>query len=428
MDTLIILGGLVVFMLILVSGLPVAFGLGFLAIILLSIYVGPDTATDIAIDKAYSAIDSDILVAIPLFILAAQLISATGIGKRLFSAAEVVLWRLRGGLGVATIGSSGIFSAMTGSSFVSSSTMGLIAIPELRKSGYSEPKIAAAITAGGTLGSMIPPSIVMIVYGYLTDESISKLFMAGVIPGLLLIMFYSLFMMFTGHSEHKRPQEKPKLSKRQAFKEAFWGLMAPVIILGGIYLGIFTASEAAAVAVVYCLVIGFVVYRTLDIKSLWTQLMAAAVTSAMVTMIIIGGAILGHGVIFGRMPQEILATIIAMDISPLTLLIIINLVLFLLGMFLEVLALIYLVVPLLVPVIAHMGWDNIWIAVMLLINVNLALITPPMGGVLYVVSHIGNMSLRTVMQGALMPILVLILVLILTLIFPQIALWLPSIT
>ena len=235
-------------------------------------------------------------------------------------------------------------------------------------------------------------------------------------------------MVFTGHAEHTSPAQKPSQKKRHAVKEAFWGIMAPVIILGGIYLGIFTASEAAAVAVVYCMVIGFVVYRTLTLKSLWEQLMAAAVTSAMVTMIIIGGAILGHSVIFGRMPQEVLSAIISMDISPMTLLIIINLVLFVLGMFLEVLALMYLVIPLLVPVIAHMGWDNIWIAVMLLINVNLALITPPMGGVLYVVSHIGNMPLSTVMKGALMPIAALIIVLILTLIFPSLALWLPSLT
>ncbi|HBY38774.1 MAG TPA: hypothetical protein DEH24_05125 [Alteromonas sp.] len=141
-----------------------------------------------------------------------------------------------------------------------------------------------------------------------------------------------------------------------------------------------------------------------------------------------GGAILGHSVICGRMPQEVLSAIISMDISPMALLIIINLVLFVLGMFLEVLALMYLVIPLLVPVIAHMGWDNIWIAVMLLINVNLALITPPMGGVLYVVSHIGNMPLSTVMKGALMPIAALIIVLILTLLFPSLALWLPSLT
>ncbi|WP_026377358.1 TRAP transporter large permease [Aestuariibacter salexigens] len=428
MDGLMIFLGMLVFMLVLLSGLPVAFGLGFLAILLLSTYVGPDKATDIAVEKAYSSIDSDLLVAVPLFILAAQLISATGMGKRLFNAAEVFLWRLRGGLGVATIGSSGIFSAMTGSSFISASTMGLVAIPELRRAGYGEAKIASAITAGGTLGSMIPPSIVMIVYGYLTDESISKLFMAGIIPGLLLITLYSAFMMYTGRAERIDKSEKPKQRKRVAVKEAFWGLMAPVIILGGIYLGIFTAPEAAAVAVVYCLLIGFLVYRSLTLKSLWEQLMAATVTSAMVTMIIIGGAILGHGVIYGRMPQEVLNAIVAVDMPPIVLLLIINLALFVLGMFLEVLALIYLVVPLLVPVIAYMEWDNIWIAVMLLINVNLALITPPMGGVLYVVSHIGNMPLGNVMKGAMMPIVALLLVLVLVLVFPQLALWLPSLT
>lgn len=428
MDELMLILGIVVFLLVLLSGLPVAFGLGFLAILLLSAYVGMDKATDIAVEKAYSSIDSDILVAIPLFILAAQLISATGMGKRLFSAAEVFLWRLRGGLGVATIGSSSVFSAMTGSSFISASTMGLVAIPELRRAGYSETKIASAITAGGTLGSMIPPSIVMIVYGYLTDESISKLFMAGVIPALLLMLLYSLFMMYGGHNEHTEKPQKPKMRKRTAVKEAFWGLMAPIIILGGIYLGIFTAPEAAAVAVIYCLFIGLFVYRSLNVKSLWEQLMAATVTSSMVCMIIIGGAILGLGVIYGRMPQDLLNTIVAAEMPPIVLLIIINLALFILGMFLEVLALMYLVIPLLIPVIAYMGWDNIWIAVMLLINMNLALITPPMGGVLYVVSHIGKMSLGTVMKGANMPIIALLIVLALVIAFPELALWLPSLS
>jgi C4-dicarboxylate transporter DctM subunit len=202
--------------------------------------------------------------------------------------------------------------------------------------------------------------------------------------------------------------------------------MAPVIILGGIYLGIFTASEAAAIAAAYCILIGFCVYRNLTLKKLWNILMSAANLSAMVALIVIGGAVLGHAVVFGRVPQEILAFIIDQNFHPLFLLLLINVILFLLGMFLEVLALMYLAIPLLFPVVVHMGWDNIWFAVILMINVNLALITPPMGGVLYIVSQIGGIPIHKVLKGAVLPVSILILVLLMIIFFPPIATWLPS--
>lgn len=211
-----------------------------------------------------------------------------------------------------------------------------------------------------------------------------------------------------------------------AFKEAFWGLMAPVIILGGIYLGIFTASEAAAIAAVYCAIIGFFIYRTLNFRKMWQILLSAGNLSAMVALIIIGGGMLGHVVVFGRIPQEILAFIIEQDFSPLFPLLLINIILFLLGMFMEVLALMYLAIPLLFPVVLHMEWDNIWFAVILMLNVNLALITPPMGGVLYIVSQIGGISIHTVLKGAVLPVSILILVLLMVIFFPPIATWLPG--
>jgi C4-dicarboxylate transporter DctM subunit len=358
---------------------------------------------------------------------------------------------------VATIASSGVFSAMTGSSFVSASTMGLIAIPELRRARYSDTIISASITAGGSLGSVIPPSIVMIIYGYLTEESIAKLFMAGMVPGILLIILYSAALTVlagrhvgdgtapgsmapqsvandgnpgTGSADMPENQNSKDnavpLTHWTALKEAFWGLMAPVIILGGIYLGIFTASEAAAIAAAYCILIGFCVYRNLTLKKLWNILMSAANLSAMVALIVIGGAVLGHAVVFGRVPQEILAFIIDQNFHPLFLLLLINVILFLLGMFLEVLALMYLAIPLLFPVVVHMGWDNIWFAVILMINVNLALITPPMGGVLYIVSQIGGIPIHKVLKGAVLPVSILILVLLMIIFFPPIATWLPS--
>lgn len=460
--TLYVVGFILAFLLVLGSGMPVGFGLGILALGILTAYADFEMAIGLGAEKAYGALDSNILVAIPLFILVAQLISESGMGKRLFDAARSFCGRYHSGVGVATITSSGVFSAMTGSSFVSASTMGLIAIPELRRAGYPDKITAAAITAGGSLGSVIPPSLVMIIYGYLTDESIGALFMAGVVPGIILMVLYSLTLaFFINRSFKKRPvtaslasapsqEEAPGaasvvadpevthknppqevggdrlLSRTEALKEAFWGLMAPVIILGGIYLGIFTASEAAAVAVVYCLMIGFFVYRTINLRKLVNILLDAVSVSAMVAMIVVGGAMMTHGVIMGRVPQNILAAVIELDLSPWLLLILINVFLFVLGMFLEVLALMYLTIPLLIPVIMYMEWDNVWFAVMMLINVNLALITPPMGGVLFVVSHIGKMPIGTVIRGAFLPIAVLIFVLILVMIFPDIATWLPG--
>lgn len=437
--TLYVIGFIVVFLLVLFSGLPVGFGLGVLALGILCAYTGPEVAFSVGIERAYTSLNTDVLVAIPLFVLAAQLISATGMGKRLFGAARAIMGKSRSGLGAATIASSGIFSAMTGSSFVAASTMGLIAIPELRKAKFSDTTISSAICAGGSLGAVIPPSLVLIIYGYLTEESIGRLFMAGMIPGILLMILYSVALSFFSRQQvmevvdmdssssevfEEPPQEM--MPKTKALKEAFWGLMAPVIILGGIYLGIFTANEAAAVAAIYCAAIGFWVYRTLTIKSFWQVVMSATIVSSMIALVIIGGAMLSQGAVFGRVPQQILELIIAQNMSPSLLLFLVIVFLFVLGMFMESVSLMYLAIPLLYPVVLHMGWDNIWFAIILLINVNLGLITPPMGGILYIVSQIGAIPFETVVKGAIMPIVVLLLVMVMIVLYPPIVTWLPG--
>ncbi len=445
--TLYVIGFVIAFMLILLSGLPVGFGLGFLGLGLLTFYTDFDMAMSTGVEKVYTQLDSSVLVAIPLFILAANLISVSGMGKRLFDAAKAFLGKMRGGLGSATVVSSGVFAAMTGSSFVSASTMGLIAIPELRKARYTDAMISASIVSGGSLGSVIPPSLVMIIYAFLTDESVGKLFMAGIIPGILLILFYCIALAI--FVKERSPDEEvstapvqgigipvvdsnpsndseEEMGKMKALLEGFWGLMAPVIILGGMYLGIFTASEAAAVAVIYCILVGFFIYRSLTLKLLWQVLQTSAGFSAMIAIVIAGGAILAHVAVFGRIPQQILEGIIAADFHPLMLLFLINLLLFILGMFLESLALMYLAIPLLFPVVQHMGWDNVWFAVLMLINVNLGLITPPMGGVLFIVSQIGGIKFSTVTKGALLPLIIMIFMIVLLIAFPSIATWIPS--
>ncbi len=442
MTTLYVIGFIIAFLLILGSGIPVGFGLGVLALGIMTAYADFDTALGLCIDQAYASLDTDVLVAIPLFVLAAQLISATGMGKRLFDAAKACMGGFRSGLGAATIASSGVFSAMTGSSFVSASTMGLIAIPELRRAKYTDTLISAAIAAGGSLGSVIPPSLVMIIYGYLTDESIGKLFMAGIIPGVLLMVLYSAALaILTGKKpsaaaergtdtsvtdNEEEADEDATMPIGKALKESVWGLMAPIIILGGIYLGIFTANEAAAVAVLYCIIVGLWIYRTLTYKSLWQVISSATAITGMVALVVIGGSMLAQAAVYGRVPQQILELIIAKELSSGLLLFLVIVILFVLGMFMESVSLMYLAIPLLHPVVVHMGWDNIWFAVILLINVNLGLITPPMGGVLYIISQIGAIPFETVVKGAIMPIIVLLLVMVMMIIYPPIATWLPS--
>jgi len=216
------------------------------------------------------------------------------------------------------------------------------------------------------------------------------------------------------------------MGRIQAVKHALWGLMAPLIILGGIYLGIFTANEAAAVAVVYCTLIGFLIYRTLTLKKFWDVVMSATAISSMIALVVIGGAMLSHGAIFGRVPQQILELIIAQNPPSGLLLFMVVVFLFILGMFMESVSLMYLAIPLLYPVVLHMEWNNIWFAMILLINVNLGLITPPMGGILYIVSQIGAIPFQTVVKGAIMPIVVLLLVLVLLIVYPPLATWLPG--
>jgi C4-dicarboxylate transporter DctM subunit len=224
----------------------------------------------------------------------------------------------------------------------------------------------------------------------------------------------------------EQPQERV-MTKMVALKEAFWGLMAPVIILGGIYGGIFTATEAAAVAVIYCTLVGLFIYRTLNIKKIWAILQASGSVSCMIAMIVVGGAILAYPIIYGAIPQKIIELIIAKNFNPWMLLFLINVILFALGMFVEILALVYLSIPLCAPVVAHMGWDNIWFAIIFLLNVNLALITPPMGGVLFIVSQIGGIPLNKVIKGAIVPIVIILFVLLLIVFVPEIATWLPTI-
>ena len=415
----------IILLAILLSGIPVAFGLGFLGLAGLYFFMGTDLGLMQLPQKGYDALDSFILVALPLYILAARAILGTAMGARIFNMAKVWFGKRSSGLGIGTIFACGVDASMTGSSFVTATTMGLITMPELKKAGYKPSLTSGIIAAGGSLGGLIPPSIGLILYAALTDESTGKLFMAGVVPGILsAAIFVAYLSCIKGGAVPDRQYSIRE--KLQVTGNTLWGLMVPVIILGGIYTGIFTPTEAAAVAAVYILVIGFVAYRTLSIKSFWEILMQTARTNSMIAMILVGGKILAHIITFMKIPHQLMSYLLEVNLSSWAALAVIIVFLLILGMFMEVISLIIITVPILYPLVLHYGWDNVWFGIIIMCCVNIALITPPVGGTLFIISQIGQIRFEQVLKGVFPFVLLMILVLILIAMFPILATWLPG--
>jgi len=415
----------IILLALLLSGIPVAFGLGFLGLSGLYFFMGTDLGLMQLPQKGYDALDSFILVALPLYILAARAILSTGMGARIFNLAKVWFGKRSSGLGIGTIFACGVDASMTGSSFVTATTMGLITMPELKKAGYKPSLTSGIIAAGGSLGGLIPPSIGLILYAALTDESTGKLFMAGVVPGILSAAVFVAYLSCIkgGVVPDRQYSIRDKL---RVTGNTLWGLMVPVIILGGIYTGIFTPTEAAAVAAVYILVIGFVAYRTLSLKSFWELLMQTVRTNSMIAMIVVGGKVLAHLITFLKIPHQLLNSLVEMNLPSWTALAVIIVFLLILGMFMEVISLILICVPILSPLVLYYGWDNVWFGIIVMCCVNIALVTPPVGGTLFVISQIGEIDFGQVLKGVVPFILLMIFVLILIALFPSLATWLPG--
>ena len=265
---------------LLAIGVPVAFSLGASGLFGMVLFMPGDGALEQIPILAYKALDDFVLCAVPLYILMSAILLKGKVGEDLFDLGNKWLRHLPGGLGIATIVACGIFAAITGSSVACAVTVGAIAIPEMLKRGYDRSVVLGAVAGGGTLGILIPPSIPMILYGSITGESIGQLFMSGVLPGVLMTVFFIFIVVY--RSRHLKLEKKAPLSERfAALKGSIWGMLLPVIVVGGIYTGAFTPTEAAAVGTVYALFITFVIYRTLSVKDLPGILMETVGTSAM---------------------------------------------------------------------------------------------------------------------------------------------------
>lgn len=412
---------------LLLLGLPVAFSLGFAGMSGMFFLAGGTKAMSQMPFIAYKALDEFVLSAIPLYILMSQILLTGKIGNDLYEVGNKWLRHLPGGLGVATVAACAVFAAISGSSVTTAVTIGVVAIPEMIARGYDKKTVLGLVAAGGTLGILIPPSIPMILYGSITGESVGKLFMAGMIPGVLMAFLFIVLIVFLT-ARKLEPQPKASLSERMGvLKKSFWGLLLPVLVIGGIYTGAFTPTEAAAIGTLYSIVITFFIYRTLTWRDIPEIMKDTVKTNSMILAIMIGAMIFGYVLTLLRIPQMLTEAVTALNVNRWVVIVFINLLLLVLGCFLETVSIILITLPILYPIITSLGFDPIWFAVMMVINMELALITPPVGMNLFVIQGISpGTRMAEILRGVLPFALLIVLTMILIAFFPNIALWLPN--
>ena len=422
-----ILAGFSLFIIfLLVIGMPVAFTLSVAGILGIIQFVDVSFLSQVPV-IAYKTLDSYVLTSVPLYILMSQIMLTGRVGSGLFELGSKWMGHLPGGLGIATICACAIFAAISGSSVATAVTIGAMAIPEMLKRGYDRKLVVGSVAAGGTLGILIPPSIPMILYGTITDESVGKLFMSGVVPGALLTVLFICYIVFASWDKPREPRSS-HAEKMKSLRENIWGLFLPVIIIGGIYTGIFTPTEAAAVGTVYALAITFFVYRSVTIQDMPAILRATIKTSCMIFSIMIGAMLFGYILTILQVPQALMRLVTEGDLNRWIVMLGINIMLLILGCVLETVSIILITLPMLYPIIKALGFDPIWFNVVLLINMELALITPPVGMNLFVIKGISeDSSIQDIIAGAAPFAAIMVFEILLLCFVPEIATWLPSV-
>uniref|UniRef100_UPI003B51F66B TRAP transporter large permease n=1 Tax=Roseovarius indicus TaxID=540747 RepID=UPI003B51F66B len=407
----------------LLASVPVFVGMGLTAMLGTWVAEGTLGLQDMALG-AYNALNSFVLLAVPLYILAGTLSEESGLSDRLFSFATTVTSGLRGGLGIATILACAIFAAISGSSVATAATIGLVAIPALAKNGFSLPRAGALIAGGGTLGILIPPSIGLLLYGVLTDQSIGKLFIAGLMPGLVLVIIMALFVVVT---QRNAPAAKaPDLrTLMREFVLALPILGLPALILVMIYTGIATATEVAALAVVYVTVLGYGL-GNLSLKRLYRAGLHAAQTTVMILMLVAFGALMTHFMTLTRIPQGITEMIADSGLGFFGTITLMVLAFLVLGMFLEALSMMLITIPILFPVAMSLGIDPIAFGIFVVLAIEVAQITPPVGINLFTVAKIGGIRFEQMAKSIVPYVLLMILMMYAVAYFQGLATWLPN--
>ncbi|WP_134724782.1 TRAP transporter large permease [Paracoccus luteus] len=409
---------------LLLTGMPIFAAIGLTSMGVLWIVEGKIGAMG---DAVFASLNSPLLAAIPMFAFMAHVMIKARVVDDLFLTANRMVGHLPGGLGFATILSCTIFAAISGSSVATALTIGSTAIPQMQRFGYRARDTYGIIAAGGTLGILIPPSGPMILYSVVSDASIGALFLAGVIPGLLIALAFAVFswLQARAHGQTRREPWQGFGRVVQALRDSIWAVMMPVVVLGGIYLGVFTATEAAGIGALYALFVAVVIYRTVTLRDLMGCLWDTMHTTAMLFMIIAAAGVFGHAITLIRLPNAVIEAVTQLGLGQTGFLFVVMVAIFVLGMFLETIAIILITTPIILPTLIALDVNLVWYGILLIINLELALITPPVGMNLFVIKGISNAPLAEIIRGAAPYVGLLIAALFVFWLFPSLSLWLP---
>lgn len=411
--------------LLMFMGLPVAIALG-LSSLLTILAFGTDSLASLSL-KLYETSEHFTLMAIPFFILAGSFMTTGGVAKRMIRFANASVGHLHGGLAIASVLACVLFAAVSGSSPATVVAVGSIVIAGMVRAGYTESFAAGVVCNAGTLGILIPPSIVLVVYGAVTETSVGALFMAGVVPGVLLglLLMVAIYII----ARVRKMPCQPRASSSEiitAARDSIWGLLLIIIILGGIYGGIFTPTEAAAVAAMYAFFIAVFVYRDIGIKQVPDVLIDAAKVTIMLMFIIANALLFAHVLTTERIPQAIAEQIIAWDMSSWQFLIVVNILLLVAGAFMEPTGIILILAPILFPIATELGIDPVHLGILMVVNLEIGMVTPPVGLNLFVTAGITKMNISEVIRAATPWLLLLLTYLAFITYVPAVSLWLPG--
>lgn len=422
MTTLFLFVALFVFMFL---GMPIAISLG-LASVLTIIFFADDSLASLSL-KFFQTMENFTLLAIPFFILSGAFLTTGGVARRLINFATASVGHIRGGLAIGAVLACMLFAAISGSSPATVVAIGSIVIAGMVKSGYTKEYATGVICNAGTLGILIPPSIPMVVYCAATESSVGRMFMAGFLPGIVLGLMLIVAIYITA-----RVLDLPRLPRASivdvlnSAREAIWGLLLIVVILGGIYGGIFTPTEAAAVAAVYAFAVAVFVYGDIGLKDVPRVLLDAGKVSVMLMFIIANAFLFAHVLTTERIPQSIAEAIIAANMAPWMFLVVINIILLIAGNFMEPSAIILILAPIFFPIATRLGIDPIHLGIIMVVNMEIGMITPPVGLNLFVASGITGMPLWDVVKAAMPWCGILLIFLVLVTYVPAISLTLPN--
>jgi C4-dicarboxylate transporter DctM subunit len=406
-------------------GMPVAVALGLSSILTIMVFA-QDSLASLTL-KLFETAELYTLLAIPFFILGGSFMTTGGVARRMIRFANACIGHLRGGLAMASVLACMLFAAVSGSSPATVVAVGAIVIAGMVKAGYSKEFAAGVICNAGTLGILIPPSIVMVVYAAATETSVGKLFMAGVIPGIVLGLM--LIVAIYVRARILDIPRQPRASIMEVLKtgrDSLWGLLLIVIILGGIYGGIFTPTEAAAVAAVYAFIIAVYVYRDIKLTQVPKVLLDSGKVTVMLMFIVANALLFAHVLTTERIPQQIAETIIGWGMPAWQFLIVVNILLLIAGMFMEPTGIILIMAPILFPIATQLGIDPVHLGIIMVVNLEIGMVTPPIGLNLFVTAGITKMSIMKVARAALPWTMVLLAFLILITYVPAVTMFLPN--